>query len=52
MKLDLRVSDWPVEELGPDALENVSWQVRPAYIDLITHLGQDRKGDVDWWVLI
>jgi len=50
MKLDLRGNDWPVEELGPDAIENVSWQVRSAYIDLITRLGKDRKGDVDWWV--
>ena len=50
MILDLRGDDWPVNELGPDAIEKTSHQVRAEYVDLITRLGQDRKGDVDWWV--
>ncbi len=50
MKLDLRGNDWPVDELEPDAIEKISWQIRSEYIDLISRLGQDRKRDLDWWV--
>ena len=50
MKLDLRGDNWPVDSLGPDAIERTAWQIRNAYIDLMTRLSSDRKGDIDWWV--
>ena len=50
MKLDFCGGNWPVAELGADALENVSHRIRKDYMDLITGLGRDRRGDVDWWV--
>ena len=50
VKLDLRGHDWPVDHLGPDAIERTSWQIRNAYIDLMVRLGSNRKGDMDWWV--
>lgn len=50
MKLDLRRDNWPVDQLKPDATEKIAWQIRGAYIELITTLGQHRRGDVDWWV--
>jgi len=39
-----------VDYLGADAIERTSWQIRNAYIDLMTRLGSNRKGDIDWWV--
>ena len=39
-----------MDYLGADAIERTSWQIRNSYIDLMTRLGSNRKGDIDWWV--